>query len=536
MSAKVMIRHLGRLSGAEANRRHKRVRMLRDLPTVAAAYGTGEVGSCQIDALARTHANPRVAQFMPAAEELLLEDARTHSFREFTTLLGSWERHVDADGATQKAKAAHDGRDVRITRDFDGGWHLEGRFGPTQGSIIKHILGGFTRAETTVDWDKAKAEHGDRATQANLARTAAQRRADGFWELCRRAVTQPADGTTPEPLVNIVIDHQTALEQAAGTRPDPMTDPAGYRTRRCSTLAGDPIEPSDAFAAILTGQLRRAVFDTRSVVTDLGRKSRFFTGSARQAAQLARAICAWTGCEIPSEHCEIDHATQPPLHHHPPRRRHRSGLSTRPGTLAHPPPRRHRTPLGEGWDCCRHWFNGVLAAPSHLEAGKGCGRAHVERVQMAGKRYRHDRVAALTNQSRQTVALCSQDQDDAFGGEVQIEERTRTRCVQPDAPDPGVAQHSQRRGQAAHERDREMFYRSCSGLGCGGRDVDRSVARQHETRGAGTFRRTDDRPQVARIGDAVERDQEWGVIRVPGEVGELDGFERCRSCHNSLRS
>ncbi len=310
MSAKVMIRHLGRLSGAEANRRHKRVRMLRDLPAVSAAFSAGEVGSCQVDALARTHANPRVAEFMPAAEELLLEDARTHSFREFTGLLGSWERHVDADGAAQKAKAAHDGRDVRITKDFDGGWHLEGRFGSTQGSIIKHILGGFTRAETAVDWDKAKAEHGDRATQANLARTAAQRRADGFWELCRRAVTQPADGTTPEPLVNIVIDHQTALEQAAGTRPDPVTDPAGYRTRRCSTLAGDPIEPSDAFAAILTGQLRRVVFDTRSVVTDLGRKSRFFTGSARQAARLARAICAWTGCEIPSEHCEIDHATE----------------------------------------------------------------------------------------------------------------------------------------------------------------------------------------------------------------------------------
>lgn len=46
-----------------------------------------------------------------------------------------------------------------------------------------------------------------------------------------------------------------------------------------------------------------------SVVTDLGRTQRLFTGSARLAAQLANTECFWPGCHVPVTHCQIDHLT-----------------------------------------------------------------------------------------------------------------------------------------------------------------------------------------------------------------------------------
>ncbi len=52
------------------------------------------------------------------------------------------------------------------------------------------------------------------------------------------------------------------------------------------------------------------VFDTQGVVVDMGRKSRLFTGTAREAAMLARAVCTWLSCDTPSHACEIDHALE----------------------------------------------------------------------------------------------------------------------------------------------------------------------------------------------------------------------------------
>ena len=87
LSAKVMVRHVGQLPGFEAHRRWQVVRMLRDLPKVAAAYEAGEVGTGQVEELARVHANRRVRHLMADAESFLLEDAQNSTFSEFKILL-----------------------------------------------------------------------------------------------------------------------------------------------------------------------------------------------------------------------------------------------------------------------------------------------------------------------------------------------------------------------------------------------------------------------------------------------------------------
>jgi hypothetical protein len=57
------------------------------------------------------------------------------------------------------------------------------------------------------------------------------------------------------------------------------------------------------------GRIRRVVIGADSVVIDLGRTQRLFTGSARLAAQLGNTECFWPGCHVPVTQCQIDHLT-----------------------------------------------------------------------------------------------------------------------------------------------------------------------------------------------------------------------------------
>ena len=58
------------------------------------------------------------------------------------------------------------------------------------------------------------------------------------------------------------------------------------------------------------GPLRRVVIDSTSVVVDMGRKQRLFTGTARQAAMLLTTHCEHPGCDLPADWCHTDHATE----------------------------------------------------------------------------------------------------------------------------------------------------------------------------------------------------------------------------------
>ena len=62
---------------------------------------------------------------------------------------------------------------------------------------------------------------------------------------------------------------------------------------------------SDAITASFVGHVRRVVIDADRTVIDLGRKSRLFTGAAREAVWLRRRRCVWPSCS--HLHCEVDH-------------------------------------------------------------------------------------------------------------------------------------------------------------------------------------------------------------------------------------
>ena len=97
---------------------------------------------------------------------------------------------------------------------------------------------------------------------------------------------------------------------AMATGEQPSFDAADLAHQRCRTTSGVPVDPADAVAASLIGRVRRVLLDADGVIIDLGRRSRTFTGSARDAALLQAALdsdgrCLWPGCGL--HRCQIDH-------------------------------------------------------------------------------------------------------------------------------------------------------------------------------------------------------------------------------------
>lgn len=315
-SAKVMVRHVARLSSAEAARRMRDAKALRDLPGVAVAYREGRVGSCQVDRIGRLHANPRVSAKVPAQDERLVKAAAHLSFREFDLKLSEWERLVDADGARDRAQAHHDQRDATMVQDLDGRWRFSGSCGSLTGAELQEIFKAFFDAETRTDWEKARIDRGDDACAADLARTDAQRRFDAWAAIFEAAANARAAAPGGSRIVtNIVIAEESLAEQLrffAGAGPDPDApdvdvDPDPGARLRCATIDGRHVDPTEAVAAALLGHVRRVIIDAAGTVIDLGRQSRVFTGPAQLAVRLSSTECYWPGCHVPVSQCQSDH-------------------------------------------------------------------------------------------------------------------------------------------------------------------------------------------------------------------------------------
>lgn len=303
-NAKNMVRHEGRLAGARASGRQKSMRMMRDLSDVRDAFWEGRIGVDQVELLARVWSNVRVRDLMNGAQSRFLGWARK-SYRDFEIEVRTWESLLDDDGP-EPDDAEFRKRDARLVEEhFARAWKLDGRFGALDGADMREVHDHYIEAELLADWEAARAEHGDAATEADLPRTPAQRRADALVRIFRDAAATPGSPVPADRTHTIVWSEETFFEMTRrldGEEPRPF-DPDTYR---CETLDGTPLDPNEAIVDALTSQIRRAVVNAAGVTIDLGEK-RLFTGSARAAAKLASETCYWPGCDRPVSRCEIDH-------------------------------------------------------------------------------------------------------------------------------------------------------------------------------------------------------------------------------------
>ncbi len=296
-------------SGGETKAVVQCARMLNAVPSTRVAAHSGSLGLSQGRLLARVCANPRCGDHVTSSVELLLGHAASLWFDEFAVVVRRWEALADADGAHGAHEQAHDRRDAHVSV-LGEHVYVDARGGVVAGAMIEEIFGRFCDAEFHADWDTGVANHGVTMVPALLARTNAQRRFDALLAVFTAAA---ASGSAArfDPLVNVLVDqatfeHHLATLAGAGTAP---LKPELVDQRRCETSTGHQIDPADMLAAALVGHVRRLVLDAAGVLIDLGRRSRLFTGGARDAVLLGDRWCIWPGCGLRSGRCQTDHST-----------------------------------------------------------------------------------------------------------------------------------------------------------------------------------------------------------------------------------
>ncbi|WP_158412195.1 HNH endonuclease signature motif containing protein [Ilumatobacter nonamiensis] len=318
-------------STGEASRLRSLSQAVDRIDGLGDAWSGGHIGRSQATEFGRIQSNRRVRDQVGPFAPMLLEQAEQLPHREFVACVDHFIRTADTDGSHHERDEQIEHRDAHVS-EVGGTLKVDAHGGdPLAAAEAISIFERFVEAEFQADLAARRAEHGDASDGFDLARTPKQRRHDALIAIFRRAAaSDTATGAKTDPLVNILIDADTwarlfadsglaATTDLDGHRINPFTgstDPADLLDAlsvdpdtRCETTRGQQLHPHDVLRAALSGHVRRVVVDTAGTVIDLGRKSRVFTGSARQAAKLLITGCEHPGCALPADFCQVDHAT-----------------------------------------------------------------------------------------------------------------------------------------------------------------------------------------------------------------------------------
>jgi hypothetical protein len=303
-------------SGPEVAACRKRARLLDRHPSVGDVLFAGHIGVAQAAELARIAANPRCGDQLGDALPTLLTHAEQLPYDDFRVVAKRWEILADVDGAFDDADAANERRTATVL-DVGGGLHLRASGGdPITTSAMQTIFERFVEAEYRADVALRTELHGPDAPAGLLPRSDAQRRFDALVKIFHAASSAPPGSRLPDPVVNVIVDRATFehLLAAHGLFPEqdrsPVDDLADLVARRCETDTGIPVHPDAVLQAALAGHIRRVVIDSDGVVTNMGRRQRLFTGSARVAAKLMATRCTARGCEIGVHRAQVDHIAE----------------------------------------------------------------------------------------------------------------------------------------------------------------------------------------------------------------------------------
>jgi hypothetical protein len=262
-------------------------RRLRTMPATAEALAAGDISLHHAMVLASL-AGGRTAEYFGRDEAILADDARTLAWADFVRAVEYWRQHADPDGVERDA--AHDQalRRVHLSPGLRGTGILDGMLTPLGYATVDAALRRVEQELFDADWAAARAEHGDAASACHLTRSPAQRRHDALVELATRAVTAPADGKRPQPLISVFVGYES------------------FKGRICQLAGGTVVSPGTVASLLDEALIERVVFDGPSRVIDLGRARRF-TGAVRRALDVRDQRCTHHGCDLPAERCQGDH-------------------------------------------------------------------------------------------------------------------------------------------------------------------------------------------------------------------------------------
>ncbi len=262
-------------------------RALRHMPATSAAFDAGEISIDHVRVLAA--AQRHCPKAFAKAEEELLDEARQLRFDVFRRRVQYFRQLADEDDAEVEASTVHERRSLHASRTFEDAIRVDGWMEPVGGSIWRNELDRLERIEFDRDWAEARERLGERATAADLRRTAAQRRHDAQVEMAKRSAAMPPDAKQGRYLLTVLVGYET------------------MHGRMCELADGTVVTPGQVLPLLTNADVERAVFGPGSRVVDLGRRARLFTGATRRAVELSDLECTEETCDVRYERCEVDH-------------------------------------------------------------------------------------------------------------------------------------------------------------------------------------------------------------------------------------
>ena len=311
-----MLRSMLGWSEGECRSRMRLARLIDAFVDAGELMYNAQAPVANIEAIARAHANPRCGSEIGAVIGTMLTEACRMEYADFRRIPERWEMLADADGAHRDRGMAHENRNAHVVT-FQGAPPA-----PVNGPSS---TAPPTRRSSTASSRPSSGSIGRPPSPATattprrrlMPRTDAQRRADALTAIFARAAARRAGSQLPEPVVNILVDHNTwsDLMTFAGLFPERNVDPFEPSPQlvgemRCETSTGELIDPYTVLQASLEGHVRFVILDDEGVPIRWGRKRRLFSGAAREAVRTLGFRCLHPGCRVRAGRCQTDHTVE----------------------------------------------------------------------------------------------------------------------------------------------------------------------------------------------------------------------------------
>jgi hypothetical protein len=276
------------VSARTARRELFRARRLRAMPHTTIALAEGKLSIDHADLLMRVN-QQEVAHLFARDEGLLVDQIKMLRHPSAQRCVRYWRSLAEDEVGKEPSDLDRDGRHFNGVRTFRGRIAFGGVLDPIAGTTVLNELHRLERKLFEDDWAQARAEHGERATAADLPRTSDQRRADALAEMARRSAAHDPHSVMPRPLFTVLVGYDAF-------------------SKVCELGDGTVVTPRQLVPYLSDADVERVVFAGPSRVIDVGVRQRFFTGALRRAIQVRDRHCTHpSGCDVPAEQCDVDH-------------------------------------------------------------------------------------------------------------------------------------------------------------------------------------------------------------------------------------
>ena len=269
----------GGVSSREAATKERRSEALDRAPSLAERLASGEATSAHADALADAAAKlddaTRDALF--DQESALAHDATRSTPEEFGRICRDLVRVLERDqGISRDRRQRHA---TRLTKhvDRDGMFVLNARMHPELGNAVFNAIDAETSALVKAGSDRS-------ADRSGVAAEALGSLVVGGHQQRRPA----------EAEIRLHVDVTTIVD---GPHPGSV----------CEYDNGEPVLPSTVRRLLCNGRIVPIIVDTDGVVLDAGREQRLANRHQRRALRAMYPTCAFPGCDVTFERCEIHH-------------------------------------------------------------------------------------------------------------------------------------------------------------------------------------------------------------------------------------